>query len=55
MTTDKSVLAQGKYLQLIRDQHWEYVHRSKGVGATAIIALTKKRELLLVEQFRIPL
>ncbi len=55
MTIDKSVLAQGKYLQLIRDKHWEYVHRSKGVGATAIIALTKKREIILVEQYRIPL
>ncbi len=51
----KEVVAEGKYLQLIKEGPWEYVHRCKGVGASAIVAVTRDQEIVLVEQYRIPM
>lgn len=48
------VLHEGEFLRLKRDRHWEYVERTRSNGAVHIVALTPERELLLVEQFRIP-
>jgi ADP-ribose pyrophosphatase len=48
-------LFDGKFLKLLRDGRWEYVRRQRASGAGFIVALTAERELLLVEQFRIPL
>lgn len=48
-------LHDGEFLKLLRDQHWEYVRRQRSTGAGFIVALTGTRELVLVEQFRIPL
>ncbi|MGQ0618946.1 MAG: NUDIX hydrolase [Panacagrimonas sp.] len=48
-------LHDGQFLKLLRDQHWEYVRRQRSTGAGFIIAMTEARELVLVEQFRIPL
>lgn len=45
----------GRFLRLVRDRHWEYVTRVNSSGAAFILAITPARELLLVEQFRIPL
>lgn len=51
----KKTLARGKYLELVREGHWEYAHRVRGIGATAIIAVTSDQQLILTEQYRIPL
>lgn len=51
----KKILAQGQYMQLVREGHWEYVHRTCGIGATVIVAITPAQEILFVEQYRIPL
>lgn len=48
-------LHDGQFLKLLRDRHWEYVRRQRSTGAGFIIAVTEARELVLVEQFRIPL
>ncbi|MGQ0530762.1 MAG: NUDIX hydrolase [Panacagrimonas sp.] len=48
-------LHDGEFLQLLRNQHWEYVRRQRSTGAGFIVALTDANELVLVEQFRIPL
>lgn len=48
-------LHDGEFLKLLRDRHWEYVRRQRSTGAGFIIAVTDARELVLVEQFRIPL
>ncbi len=48
-------LYRGKFLRLVRDRHWEYVSRVNSSGAGFIIAVTEQRELLLVEQYRLPL
>lgn len=46
---------EGKFLRLIHDRHWEYVSRVNARGAAAMVAITKEREIVLVEQTRIPL
>lgn len=48
-------LHDGQFLKLLRDGHWEYVRRQRSTGAGFIVAVTDARELVLVEQFRIPL
>ncbi|MFN3590758.1 MAG: NUDIX hydrolase [Thermaurantiacus sp.] len=35
--------------------HWEFVKRVRGISAAVILALTDKREIVLVEQHRPPL
>jgi ADP-ribose pyrophosphatase len=48
------VLHEGEFLRLLRDKHWEYVQRTRSSGAVHIVAVTEARELILVEQHRIP-
>lgn len=45
----------GKYLEVRREGSWEYVARAGGIGAAVILALTEAREVVLVEQYRVPL
>ncbi|MGH8482521.1 MAG: NUDIX hydrolase [Nevskiaceae bacterium] len=47
-------LHQGKYLELLRDGRWEFVRRVKARGAVFILAVTDAKELVLVEQYRVP-
>ena len=48
------MLARGKYLELIDEGGWEYVHRHAVSGVVLIVATTAERELVLVEQNRVP-
>ncbi len=48
-------LHDGQFLKLQRDGHWEYVSRQRASGAGFIVAITDARELVLVEQYRVPL
>ncbi len=48
-------LRKGEFLELKRDRHWEYVKRVRASGAVVMVAVTAERELLLVEQTRIPM
>jgi ADP-ribose pyrophosphatase len=54
MTGPREVLHEGRYLRLVRRGRWEYVERTTGDLAAVIFALTPSGNLLLVEQFRIP-
>lgn len=56
MTTQHTpeVLHEGKFLRLVKQATWEYVERLTPNGAAVIIAVTEARELVLVEQFRVP-
>lgn len=45
----------GKFLRLARDGKWEYVSRTNSTGAVFIVAVTDADELVLIEQFRVPL
>ncbi len=44
----------GKFLELIKEGHWEYVNRLGVTGAAMLVAVTVDRKLILVEQYRIP-
>lgn len=48
-------LHEGKFLRLVKDGRWEYVARTNSSGAGFILAVTAQRELVLVEQYRVPL
>jgi len=45
----------GRFLKLMKAGHWEYVDRVTARNAAIIVAVTDDQELLLVEQYRIPL
>ena len=53
MSTPDRTLHEGRYLTLLERDGWEFIERRHGVAA--LIAWTPDRELLLVEQYRIPL
>lgn len=55
MSTDIEELYRGRFLRLVRDRHWEYVARVNSSGAGFIAAVTDEKELVLVEQYRLPL
>lgn len=45
----------GKYLEVHQAGSWEYVTRTRNIGAAVVLALTDSDEIVLVEQFRVPL
>lgn len=49
------VMAEGRFLRLVRRGRWEYAERPNTDGAVAVIATTDAGELVLVEQERVPL
>ena len=48
----KSTLHTGKFLALVKEGRWEYVDRLGATGAAIVVAVTRERKLLLVEQWR---
>ena len=50
-----SVEWRGKYIEVRREGTWEYAARVAGIYAAVILALTDAREIVLVEQYRVPL
>ena len=52
--TDIRILAQGTFLGLYACSHWEYAARINSTGAVGILPITSRGEIILVEQFRIP-
>lgn len=50
-----SVEWRGKYLELRKEGTWEYAARIGDMGAAVILALTDDAEIVLVEQYRVPL
>jgi ADP-ribose pyrophosphatase len=49
------ILAAGRFLRLARRGRWEYAERVHPRPAVVIVAVTPARELVLVEQFRVPM
>ena len=45
----------GRFIEAVTEGRWEYVRRVKGQGAAVIYAVTDADELVLVEQYRVPL
>jgi ADP-ribose pyrophosphatase len=48
------ILFEGRFLQVRKNGKWEYVARHKASGIVAVLAITDARELILIEQYRIP-
>ncbi len=46
---------QGKFITAKKQGRWEYVARSRGIRAAAILAVDEEDHVLLVEQYRVPL
>jgi ADP-ribose pyrophosphatase len=47
-------LHRGQHLELVRQGTWEFVRRTQAKDVVGVVAVTDAGELLLVEQFRIP-
>ena len=47
-------IAEGKHMRLVRRGRWEYAERRVASGAVVIIAVTREQNLILIEQFRVP-
>ena len=46
---------QGRFITAKTRGRWEYVSRARGIKAAVILAVTPDDEVVLVEQFRVPL
>lgn len=53
MTAD--IVWEGRFIRMMKDGKWEYAGRSRGIGAAVILAITPNDEVILVEQYRVPL
>lgn len=51
----EEIIWQGKFITTKKRGRWEYVARSRGIRAAAILAVDEDDHVLLVEQYRIPL
>lgn len=50
-----TTLFSSRWLILQKIQHWEFVRRPSANAAVGILAITPENEIILVEQFRIPM
>ena len=48
-------LYSGKFLNLVREGHWEYCERVNNTGAVMVFSCTPEGNVLLVEEFRPPI
>ena len=46
---------EGRFIKMVRQGRWEYASRCRGIGAAVIVAITDADEVILVEQYRVPL
>jgi len=51
----RRVLAEGRFARLVAQDGWEWAERVNTPGAVIVVAITADRQLVLVEQYRIPL
>ena len=51
---DVEILCDGKHIQLVRQDIWEFTRRKNVSGIVGIVAVTDDRKLVLVEQHRPP-
>ena len=52
--SETTIHYRGRYLDLVERDGWEYSTRSNASAVVVIVAVTRDRRLLLVEQFRKP-
>ena len=52
---EEKIVWQGRYITTRVRGTWEYVGRARGIRAAVILAIDDERNLILVEQYRVPL
>lgn len=52
MGSRRTVLGEGKWVRLVRQGRWEYAERTNVTGIVSLVAVTARREIVLVEQMR---
>jgi len=53
--SEPEVMWEGRFISAVREGRWEYVRRTRGISAAVILAETDEGEIVLVEQYRIPI
>jgi ADP-ribose pyrophosphatase len=48
------LLYETRWIQLVRNGHWDFVRRPHAESCVGVLAITPEQEIVLVEQFRIP-
>ena len=51
----EDIMWEGRFIVAKKMGKWEYVSRARNIRAAVILAITPEREVVLVEQFRVPL
>lgn len=51
----EEIVWQGRFITAKRRGPWEYVGRARGIRAAAILAIDEDGQVILVEQYRVPL
>ena len=51
---EPQILAEGRFARFVRKGTWEYVERKNLSGIVVLIPITDQGEMVLVEQFRVP-
>ena len=54
MSDEPECLYEGRFLRLVKQGAWEYVERVNVTGVAVLVPLTSEGEIVLVEQYRIP-
>ncbi len=54
MTKNETIHYRGRFLGLKERDHWEYAFRTNASGVVVLVPVTDAGELVLVEQYRIP-
>ena len=57
MTADTApeTMWEGRFIKMVKQGKWEYASRCRGIEAAVIVAITDADEVILVEQYRVPL
>lgn len=51
----EEIMWEGRFITAKRRGRWEYVSRSRGIGAAVILAIDEEDHVILVDQYRVPL
>lgn len=49
------IIAEGKHLRLVSHDGWEFVERKNANGVVFIVPITRNKEIVLIEEYRVPI
>ena len=52
---DRQILAEGKYVRLVKRGRWEWAERTNCSSAVVILPVTREKQVAFIEQYRHPL